>query len=77
MFIAGVRFDRSGACIIQSWGPDCPTGPTAMAQPNFSFWADQHIIERILSQGDSWALSKAPAFQKRDVPPAWTYHNAA
>ena len=27
MFIAGVRFDRPGACIIQSWGPDMPDRP--------------------------------------------------
>jgi hypothetical protein len=77
MFIAGVRFDRPGACIVQSWGPDCPTGPTALDQPSFSFWADQSVVERILGEGDSWALSKTPAFQKRDLPPAWKYHDAA
>ncbi len=77
MFIAGVRFDRPGACIIQSWGPDCPTGPTALSQPSFSFWADRSVIEYILGQGDSWALSKSPAFEKRDLPPAWQYHDAA
>jgi hypothetical protein len=77
MFLAGVRFDVPGACIVQSWGPDCPTGPTALGQPSFSFWAEQPVIERILGQGDSWALSKSPAFQKRDLPSAWKYHNAA
>ena len=63
MFIAGVRFDRPGACIIQSWGPDTPSGPLALDQPSFSFWADQSVINRILGEGDSWALSKSPAFQ--------------
>ncbi len=77
MFIAGVRFDRPGACIVQSWGPDTPSGPTALDQPTFSFWADQSVISRILGEGDSWALSKSPAFQKRDLPPAWRYHDAA
>lgn len=77
MFIAGVRFDRPGACIIQSWGPDCPTGPRALDQPGFSFWADQATVERILGEGDSWALSKSPAFQKRELPRAWKYHDAA
>ena len=77
MFIAGVRFDRPGACIIQSWGADCPTGPTGLGQPSFSFWADQSVVGRILGEGDSWALSKSPAFQKRDLPPAWKYHDAA
>ena len=77
MFIAGVRFDRPGACIIQSWGPDTPSGPLALDQPTFSFWADQSVIERILGEGDSWALSKSPAFEKRELPPAWKYHDAA
>jgi hypothetical protein len=77
MFIAGVRFDRPGACIIQSWGPDYPTGPIQLSQPTFSFWADRPVVERILGQGDSWALSRAPAFQKRHLPPAWRYHDAA
>lgn len=77
MFIAGVRFDRPGACICQSWGPDCPTGPTALDQPSFSFWADRGVVEHILAEGDSWALSKSPEFKKRDLPPAWHYHDAA
>jgi hypothetical protein len=77
MFIAGVRFDRPGACIVQSWGPETPSGPTALDQPSFSFWADQSVVSRILGEGDSWALSKSPSFQKRDLPPAWRYHDAA
>jgi hypothetical protein len=77
MFIAGVRFDRPGACIMQSWGPDMPSGPQDLDQPSFSFWADQPAIESILGEGDSWALSKSPDFQKRELPPAWKYHDAA
>ncbi len=77
MLIAGVRFDRPGACIIQSWGPGMPDGPTALDQPDFSFWAEQAAIEQILGEGDSWALSKTPAFVKRELPPAWKYDSAA
>jgi hypothetical protein len=77
MLIAAVRFDRPGACIIQSWGPGMPGGPTALDQPDFSFWADQTAIEQILGEGDSWALSKTTAFVKRDLPPAWKYDSAA
>ena len=62
MFIAGIRFDREGACIIQSWGPNTPSGPTDLGQPDFSFWADRAVIESILAEGDSWALSSAPHF---------------
>lgn len=76
MFIAGIRFDREGACIIQSWGPDQPTGPTDLDQPGYSFWVDRPIVEAILAEGDSWALSKAPHWgaaskARRKLPDAW------
>lgn len=77
MLIAGVRFDIPGACIVQSWGPDVPDGPTALDQPDFSFWVKQAAIEQILGEGDSWALSKTTAFVKRDLPPTWKYDSAA
>jgi hypothetical protein len=77
MVIAGVRFDRPGACILQSWGPDVPTGPTALGQPDWSFWAERDVISAILNEGDSWALSKAPAFMTRQLPLTWKYHVAA
>ena len=78
MFIAGVRFDRPGACVIQSWGMDTPSGPRALDQPPYSFWVDRQAIESILSEGDSWALSKSPHFSetatsrgKRRLPSHW------
>jgi hypothetical protein len=77
MCIAGVRFDRPGACVLQSWGPNCPTGPTALDQPTFSFWAEQPVIEAILNEGDSWALSKSPSFHQRELPPSWKYDLAS
>lgn len=77
MMIGGVRFDRPGACIIQSWGPKMPSGPLALDQPTFSFWADQSVIERILGEGDSWALSKSPGFEQRSTPDHWNWHDVA
>jgi hypothetical protein len=77
MLIAGVRFDRLGACIMQSWGPDQPDGPTSLDQPSWSFWADKSVVESILGEGDSWALSKSPGFVARELPPAWKYDVAA
>jgi hypothetical protein len=79
MFIAGARFDREGACILQSWGPATPSGPRALDQPSYSFWADRADVEAILAEGDSWALSKAPHFgapsgtphKRRSLPAAW------
>ncbi len=77
VLIAGVRFDHPGACIMQSWGPDMADGPCALDQPSFSFWAGQHVIERILAEGDSWALSSASGFVQRPLPDHWNYHQAA
>lgn len=77
MCITGVRFDREGALICQSWGPTNPSGPTALDQPSFSFWAERRVVEGILRQGDSWALSGAPDFVKRDLPSRWSYASLA
>lgn len=77
MFVAGVRHDRPGACIVQSWGPNVPKGPLGLDQPDYSFWADRRAIESILAEGDSWALAKAPAFKGRDLPSSWSYSVAA
>ena len=77
MLIAGVRFDRPGACVLQSWGPGVPAGPRALDQPSFSFWADRGVVERILAGGDSWALCRAPEFVARTLPEHWNYHQAA
>jgi hypothetical protein len=77
MLIAGVRFDREGACILQSWGPDKPAGSLTLGQPTFSFWADRRVVENILAAGDSWALSRSPEFVTRPLPDHWSYHRAA
>ncbi len=77
MMIGAVRFDRPGACIFQSWGSNMPTGPTGLDQPTYSFWADRAVIERILAQGDSWAITRAPAFLTRELPARWSYDRAA
>ena len=76
MCLGGLRFDRPGACILQSWGRMKPSGPTDLDQPDWSFWVDRNTISRILAEGDSWALSKSPAFKKRDLP-RWSYDIAA
>jgi hypothetical protein len=68
MVIGGVRFDRPGACILQSWGPDMPSGPRDLDQPSFSFWAERPTVERMLAAGDSFALSQSPGFAARSLP---------
>jgi len=77
MLIGGIRFDRPGACVLQSWGDDVPSGPTALSQPSWSFWADRTAVEAILGEGDCWALARAPSFATRVLPPAWKYDVAA
>jgi len=71
MFCAGLRFDRPGGLICQSWGPNVPDGPTDLEQPSFSFWVDKEVLVRMLALGDSWALSRAPEFVKRELPHYW------
>lgn len=77
MVCAGVRFDRPGGLILQSWGPDIPTGPTTLDQPSWSFWVDMSTLEEMLAEGDSWALSDSPAFDPQKLPKSWTYDVAA
>jgi len=77
MLLAGLRYDREGACCLQSWGPDQPQGPLALDQPSYSFWIDRRHVEAILSQGDSFALAKSPEFVKRELPSKWSWSIAA
>lgn len=59
MLIAGVddQDSRPGGLIINSWGSEWIWGPTRHNQPAGSFWADADVIERMLKQEDSIALS--------------------
>ena len=77
MLIAGIRVDRPGALVCQSWGRNVPDGPTVLDQPDWSFWVDKTPIIPILAEGDSWAISHSPAFYARGVPNTWTYAGAA
>jgi hypothetical protein len=48
---------RKGALILNSWGPDWISGPKKIGdEPEGSFWADMKIVDRMLKQGDSYAL---------------------
>jgi hypothetical protein len=59
MLLAGVddSIRRSGGLMMNSWGPDWISGPTRFDQPTGSFWADASVIDHMLSQEDSFALS--------------------
>lgn len=71
MAIIGIKVsgDRQGACIANSWGENWITyrgevWPSDL--PKGCFWADRSVVERILSQGDSWAIADI-AFHFRDI----------
>lgn len=70
MCICGVRAaasDRTeGGFILNSWGDSAHTGPVWPADaPVAGFWADASVIDRMLRQGDSFALSDVAGFPAR------------
>jgi hypothetical protein len=73
MCICGVRKSpREGGFILNSWGDRAHTGgvwPEDM--PVAGFWADAQTIDRMVRQGDSFALSDLAGFPARKVPLDW------
>ena len=55
MCILGVRHDRPGALIANSWGAYYTGGPADMSPA--TKWVDSKTIEHMLRSGDSFALS--------------------
>jgi hypothetical protein len=57
-----------GGFILNSWGDDAHTGPTWPADaPLAGFWADSSAIERMVKEGDSFALSGLQGFPARKL----------
>jgi len=72
MCIVGVRFKehgspRDGGLIMNSWGNYVggPKWPADM--PDGCFWASREAVERILGQGDSYAIGSVDGFRFRDI----------
>lgn len=70
MAIIGVRGGaKPGGFILNSWGDKAFTGPVYPSDaPVAGFWADPKTIERMVSQGDSFALSDMQGFPSRKLP---------
>ena len=59
---------RPGFYIVNSWGTSYHTGPTGAGDPSEAgFWADASVVENMLAQNDSWALSGLNGFPARDL----------
>jgi hypothetical protein len=59
MLLAGIDTlsARHGGLLINSWGSNWVDGPTRWNQPAGSFWAEPDVIDSMLKQEDSFALS--------------------
>jgi hypothetical protein len=60
---------RPGFLILNSWGPNWVKGPVGPYSdiPDGSFWCDVPTMQRILDQGDSWAVSGVKGFPRRKI----------
>lgn len=67
MCIIGVRGgNRPGGFILNSWGDSAHRGPVWPADaPVAGFWAESTVIERMVREGDSFALSSFTGFPAR------------
>lgn len=79
MSVLGIRFAKNAppeeknpvdaALILNSWGPAYIRyeGRYPADQPAGSFWARRDVMERILSQGDSWAIGRVDGWKWKDI----------
>ncbi len=67
MCLIGYRADKRWFCILQSWGQNVPSGPTSLNQPDCSFWADWDVVDRMLRQEDSFAVSQFDGFPSQKL----------
>ena len=72
MCIAGYQGGkRPGFLIVNSWGSRWLAGHRAFADiPEGSFWADFAVVDRMLMQGDSFAVAGVEGFRLRKIDPA-------
>lgn len=70
MALIGVRGGaRPGAFCLNSWGDNAHTGPVWPADaPVAGFWIDADVVDRMVRQGDSFALADANGFPARKLP---------
>lgn len=59
------------AVVLQSWGPNQPTGPRPFQLPSFAFRILRADFEAILDSGDCWGYRGFAGFQRAPIPSAW------
>ena len=67
MYLRAVRWDRPGLCCSQSWGANTPDGPLDKGQPDNTFWIDANVVNRMLSQRDSYTGSQFDGYPAQDL----------
>lgn len=68
MCVVGVRFGtRPGALVMNSWGNYVGGGKFPPDQPDGTFWATRDAMQRILGQGDSYAIGSVDGFGFREI----------
>lgn len=82
MALAGYRSDKNGVSegfyVLNSWGDSAHTGPVwPPDMPVAGFWADYSIVDRMLREGDSFALADVAGFPARKPSPDWFIHRRA
>jgi hypothetical protein len=68
--------DRPGAFCLNSWGDSAHSGPTFPTDaPVAGFWIDESVVDQMVRQGDSFALSDVQGFPARKPKPDWFIMN--
>jgi len=73
MCIAGYQGGkRPGFLLVNSWGNRWLSGPAGKFSdiPEGSFWADFDIVDRMMMQGDSYAVAGVDGFRRRKIDPS-------
>lgn len=67
MFVGAYRADKKAFLVFNSWGPNMPTGPKSLGQPDGTFWITWKDMQRITSSGECYALSGFDGYKPQDV----------
>lgn len=61
------EYKRPGLLCWNSWGSRWISGPKRHGQPDGSFWVDADVVDRMLREGDSYAISGYEGFKTQEI----------